>query len=58
MEKSAQPAPAERPDAPAAPAARVRYVPPRLRRHGDLRSQVMGPSPGPSESQNFNTHGV
>jgi hypothetical protein len=46
------------PRAPSAAGARRRYEPPRLRRHGDVRSNVLGPSAGPSESLNFNTHEV
>ena len=34
------------------------YVKPLLRCHGDLRAKTLGPSPGPEESANFNTHGV
>jgi len=37
---------------PLSPAPRKRWSAPRLRRHGDLRSLTLGPSPGTGESGN------
>lgn len=54
--RSARPPESALRDPSVAPNQRLIYAPPQLQRHGDLRSTVMGPSPGPSESTNANTH--